>query len=83
MSSDEVEALLGGPGVTFTAREQAILDVVAQLHTTSDVDDSAWSSLRAHLSDREAIELLLLIGQYQSLAQTLRVLRVPTDQPTR
>ena len=29
LSSDEVEALLGGPGVTFTAREQAILDVVA------------------------------------------------------
>ncbi len=83
LSPDEVEALLGGLGVTFTAREQAILDVVAQLHATGDVDDSTWNNLRAHLSGREAIELLLLIGQYESLAQTLRVLRVPTDQPTR
>ena len=79
LTSQEIEALTGGTTLTFSAREQAMLDVVTQLQDTGDIDDDTWDRLRAHLSERESIELLLLTGQYQSLAQTLRALRVPTD----
>jgi AhpD family alkylhydroperoxidase len=81
LSTEEIAHLLGGDTVTFNSREEAILETVASLHENGDVDDTTWEGLRAHLDEREAIELLLLVAQYQGLAQTLQVLRIPVDQP--
>ncbi|HNI70421.1 MAG TPA: carboxymuconolactone decarboxylase family protein, partial [Marmoricola sp.] len=61
--------------------DRAILAVVDSLHTFQDVDDLTWVFLREHLNEREAIELLMLVAQYAGLAQTIRTLRIPVDQP--
>ncbi len=48
-----------------------------------DLDDALWSELRAELDEREAIELVMLVGHYAMLATTLTTLRVEPDRPRR
>jgi AhpD family alkylhydroperoxidase len=63
----------------WSDRERALLTAATQLVRDRDVDDPAWASLRAHLDEAESIELLMLCGQYDSLATTLMTLRVQPD----
>jgi AhpD family alkylhydroperoxidase len=64
-------------------REAAILAAVDQLHERRDLDDETWSTLRRHLDERECIELLQLVGNYESLATTIQTLRIQLDGPRR
>ena len=66
---------------TWAPREQAMLAATDALVTTHDLDDEAWARLREHLSERETVDLLMLVGQYDMLATTLRVLRLAPDPP--
>lgn len=59
--------------------EQALLAAVDQLVLTKDIDDEAWRTVGAYYDRRQQLELVLLIGQYDSLATTLGVLRVQRD----
>jgi len=61
------------------AREAAVLATVDELHATGDLTDATWDRLRAHLDERSAIELLLLVGHYEMLATTLTTLRIAPD----
>ncbi|YAL84299.1 carboxymuconolactone decarboxylase family protein [Dermacoccaceae bacterium W4C1] len=65
----------------FDDRDRTMLAAVHELLETGDLADPGWTRLRAHLDERECIELLLLIGQYDGLARTLAVLRVQPDPP--
>ena len=40
---------------------------------------TTWAALRAHLDDRELIELVLLVGHYEMLATTITTLRIEPD----
>ena len=81
LTEDEIEALIGGPAVgTFSARERALLGAANTLVATKDLNDDQWAALRAVTSEREAIELLLLVGHYDMLATTLLTLRVEPDR---
>ena len=70
------------------AVEEGILDTEAISHVGTrgplygkkDLDDDQWAALRAVTSEREAIELLLLVGHYDMLATTLLTLRVEPDR---
>ena len=84
LTTDEIEALLGGPGVSsFSPRELALQEAARALVATKDLDDVQWAALRAVTSEREAIELLLLVGHYDMLATTLMTLRVDPDRTRR
>lgn len=63
----------------WSARELALLQAATQLVETKYVDDVCWAALRAHLNEAEAIEFLLLCGQYDSLATTLLTLKVQPE----
>jgi AhpD family alkylhydroperoxidase len=79
-----IERVLGDLGEDdWTPREHAILTTVDELHRTGDLGDDTWSTLRAHLDEREAIELVLLAGHYEMLATAIRALRIPVDRPRR
>jgi len=67
----------------WSARERSMLEAVDQLHHGKDIDDTAWHELRAHLSEREAIELCLLVGHYEMLATALDALRVKEPDAVR
>lgn len=63
----------------WTPRELALLTAATQLVETKDLDDAAWDELARHLDEPRLIELLLLCGQYDSLATTLLTLRVQPE----
>jgi alkylhydroperoxidase family enzyme len=63
----------------WSDRERALLAATTQLVRERDVDDPTWAALRAHLNEAESIELLMLCGQYDSLATTLMTLRVQPE----
>jgi alkylhydroperoxidase family enzyme len=81
--TDEEIARVTGSGDAldgFSAREAAMLAAADELHATRDLSDEHWAALRAAgLSDKDLIELCLLIGHYEMLAMTLNALRVQPE----
>ena len=78
----DLERVVAGPEADgWSERERAILAAVDALHSDRDLSDAQWDSLRGHLDEREAIELLMLAGHYEMLATTIKTLRIETDRP--
>jgi AhpD family alkylhydroperoxidase len=76
----ELARLHEGPAAEgWSPRERAVLAATDELHATGDLSDETWCTLRIHLDEREAIELLLLVGHYEMLATFLNTLRVEPD----
>lgn len=80
VTSNEIDRLQTDldPGA-WTAREAALLVAVDELHDQGDLADPTWDALRRHLSEREAIELVLLVGHYEMLATAITTLRIAPD----
>lgn len=79
VTDDEIERLQAAELDGWTGRLAAILDAADELLRTDDLSDESWALLKRHLDEREAIELLLLVGHYRMLATALTTLRVPLD----
>ncbi|GAA4641270.1 carboxymuconolactone decarboxylase family protein [Gordonia humi] len=69
-----------GPDAGWGDRERTLLTAVDELVADRDLSDATWAALRRHLSERQAIAFTLLVGQYDSLATTIGVLRVQRDE---
>jgi AhpD family alkylhydroperoxidase len=79
----DLERVTTGPDAGgWSARERAILAAVDHMHDTGDLDEAHWDDLRAHLNERECIELCMLAGHYEMLATTIAALRIAPDQPS-
>ncbi len=80
VTADEIEQLQRDiADDAWSAREAAVLAAVDELHAGGDLTDAAWDRLHLHLDDREAIELILLVGHYEMLATALTTLRIAPD----
>ncbi|GGC74813.1 carboxymuconolactone decarboxylase family protein [Hoyosella rhizosphaerae] len=75
---NRIEAGPSAPG--WSTRHHALLVAVDQLINTKDIDDETWARLDRFFNHRELVEIVLLIGQYDSLATTIRALRIERDQ---
>ena len=81
LSADEITQVQElGAADAWAGRDQALLNATDELLATADLTDEAWSRLRAHLSEAECVELVLLVGHYRMLATALQALRVPVDR---
>ena len=72
--------ILEGPDAGWGDREAALLRATDELVTDRDISDDTWSALRRHLTERKAIALVLLVGQYDMLATTIGTLRIERDE---
>ncbi|HVW80705.1 MAG TPA: carboxymuconolactone decarboxylase family protein [Mycobacteriales bacterium] len=79
LSADEVERAVSPSLDGWSPREQALLAAADELHATRNLEDATWEALRRHLSDRDAIEFLLLAGHYAMLASFINTLRIVPD----
>ncbi|WP_432110378.1 carboxymuconolactone decarboxylase family protein [Streptomyces sp. AA1529] len=52
----------------FTPRQAALMGAVDELHETARLSDPAWTALRAHYTDAQLLELLVLIGWYRTIS---------------
>jgi AhpD family alkylhydroperoxidase len=65
----------------LTARQEAVVAAVDELHADCRIAESTYEALRAAgFSDRDLIELCLLAGHYQMLAGTINSLGIERDQ---
>lgn len=82
VTAEDVERVRVGPDAPgWTAPEQALLVAADELVGRRDLSDEGWAGLRACWDEREALELVLLVGHYDMLATTLTALRVQPDRP--
>lgn len=79
LSTEEIDRVALESLEGWTGRELALLTGVDQLHRDRNLDDAAWSALRNHLSEPEAIEFLLLAGHYGMLATFINTLQISPD----
>jgi alkylhydroperoxidase family enzyme len=67
----------------FTDRERALLAVSDDLLAHRAISEPTWRKLRATLTDREVIEVCLLVGHYQGLASAIGGLAIePETSPS-
>mgnify|MGYP002651092276 CR=1 FL=1 len=84
LTADEIDLLVGGDAPSsLTHREAVLRECALELVRTRDLADPTWARLRGVTSERESLELVMLVGQYDSLATTLDVLRITPDRPRR
>ncbi|HUP98832.1 MAG TPA: carboxymuconolactone decarboxylase family protein [Aeromicrobium sp.] len=84
LTAEEIGRVADGPGATgWTPREAALLRATDALVTNRDLNDAEWAALRNHLSERDVVEFLLLVGHYDMLATFVNTLRLPPDPPLR
>lgn len=80
LSEADIDRIFAGPEAPgWGDGHRALLLAVDELVRSKDLSDTTWAQLAAFRSDRELIEIVLLIGQYDSLATTLGALRVQRD----
>lgn len=81
LSTDEVGHVDDATWSGYSDRQRLLLEAATQLVETDDLDDALWARVRSQLDEPTTIELVMLVGQYDSLATTLMTLRVqPEDR---
>ncbi len=80
LSREEIQRVrLGSASEGWSQRRALLLAAVDELHRERMISEALWSQLAELLSDRELIELCLLVGHYEMLAMTLNALQVAPD----
>jgi 4-carboxymuconolactone decarboxylase len=75
VNPDEVEALRGGgKPALFSGRESALLAYADAMTRDVEVPDSVFEGMRAHFSDRETVEVTVLIAAYNMHTRFLKAL---------
>ncbi|MEV7396082.1 carboxymuconolactone decarboxylase family protein [Aeromicrobium sp. NPDC092404] len=75
----EIDRLADETWPGWSDRERALFAVADQFVDDKFIDDATWAAVSAHLDEAELIELLLLCGQYDSLATVLLTLKVQPE----
>jgi hypothetical protein len=71
LTPDEVAGAANAPAVIFSERQRTLLAASDELLAQRALSDTTWRAVQATLGDRGAIELCLLIGNYQGLASAI------------
>ena len=83
LGDDDVARVANGaaaPG--WAPRQRLLLRATDELHDVRVISDHTWRALAAELTDRQLIELCLLVGHYEMLAMALNSLGVEPERTT-
>lgn len=81
VAAEEIERVIEGssaPG--WSKKDRAIVRAMEELHVASMISDETWSDLEEHYNDRKLIELIILAGQYKTVAYYQNCLRLPLPE---
>ncbi len=78
VSAEEIARVIEGSSAEgWSKRDRAIVRAVEELHFDSMVTDATWNDLQEFYNDRKLIELVILVGQYKTVAYYQNSLRLP------
>jgi len=81
VTSEEIEwAIEGSSARGWSKRNRAIVRAVEELHFDSMITDDTWSDLQEFYNDKKLIELVILAGQYKTVAYYQNSLRLPLPE---
>ena len=78
VTPEEIERLIQGssaPG--WNKQDRAIIRAMEELHFDSMIGDETWADIQEFYNDKKQIELVILAGQYKTVAYYQNVLRLP------
>ncbi len=80
LTEAQVEALANWSGSNlFTDKQRVLLAYVDAMTQAIDVPDSVFAEVRNHFSERQTVELTMLIGAYNMLTRFLKALKVDPE----
>jgi alkylhydroperoxidase family enzyme len=66
----------GSSAPGWTPSERAVLQAVEELRDDAFISDETWAALREHFDEPQMLELIILVGQFISVAFLLNSLRL-------
>jgi alkylhydroperoxidase family enzyme len=81
VTAEEITRLIKGsaaPG--WCTQDRAIVRAMEELHFDSMITDETWADLQSTYNDKKLIELVILAGQYKTVAYYQNSLRLPLPQ---
>jgi hypothetical protein len=79
VTADEIERLASEDLTGWGPREAMFVGATDELLASSRLSDDTWASVERELGVKGAIELCMLVGQYQGLGTALGGLGVPVE----
>lgn len=81
LSDEHIEAIKVGAELPIWAElEQLAIRAVDQLTMQSQIDDATWNGLAKHLSKKELMELLFIVGCYTTLCWAFNAMGLQLEQ---
>ena len=78
ITSEEIERVTEGSSAKgWNKRDRAIIRAMEELHLDSMISDETWADLQQFYNDKKLIELVILAGQYKTVAYYQNALRLP------
>lgn len=78
MTDEEIESVTQGSEASIWGRhDRAVLSAAEELVEDSMISDETWEILAETLSEKQLIELIACVGQYQTLGNLQNSLRIP------
>lgn len=81
ITAEEIERVIAGssaPG--WSKQDRAIVRAMEELHFGSMIADETWADLQQFYNDKKLIELVILAGQYKTVAYYQNSLRLPLPE---
>ncbi len=81
ITSEEIERVKeksSAPG--WSKQDRAIVRAMEELHFDSMITDATWADLQEFYNDKKLIELVILAGQYKTVAYYQNSLRLPLPE---
>jgi len=80
LTPEQVDALANWqPSKLFTEQQRTLLAYTDAMTRDIDVSDAVFAEVRKHFSERQTVELTLLIGAYNMLTRFLKALKVDPE----
>lgn len=80
LTDEEIKRITGGPEVQgWSARDAAVLRAIDDLHKDQFVHDAAWKALDEHYDEKQIMEIIFLVGQYEMTAMFLNSMGTPLE----
>ncbi len=81
VTSEEIEqVIVGSSSPGWGKRDRAIVRAMEELHFDSMIKDDTWADLQEFYNDKKLIELVILAGQYKTVAYYQNALRLPLPE---
>jgi alkylhydroperoxidase family enzyme len=78
ITSEEIQRVIeGSTAEGWSKRDRAIVRAMEELHFDSMISDATWADLQEFYNDKKLIELVILAGQYKTVAYYQNALRLP------